>query len=78
LYDAVENSVPGNYPEAKTKALEAFLISAEARYMNYLALLEAAATALKRNHQQYSVEFVNEMPLPPWFATSLSNAGMLR
>jgi hypothetical protein len=70
IYEQVENSVPGTSQEAKAKALEAFLVSAEGRYMQYLAILDNVAKKLKRNHQQYSVDLNQEIPLPPWYVLS--------
>jgi hypothetical protein len=69
LYDSIENSVPGTQA-AKAHALQDFLVSAEGRYMSYLALLDDVAKRLKWGHQQYSVDFTREMPLPPWYVSS--------
>jgi hypothetical protein len=70
IYEQVENSVPGTSQEAKAKALEAILVSAEGRYIQYLAILDDVAKKLKWNHQQYSVDFNQKILLPPWYLLS--------
>ena len=67
MYDAVESVTEKE--EAKAKEVERFLVCAEARYIQYLMLLDVF---FRQATPQESVEkrVIEMMPLPPWFVIS--------
>jgi hypothetical protein len=66
LYDIVE-STGGNTAEDKAKALQGFLVCAEARYVRYLSILETFAKAIRKPSAEGIHDFSKTMPLPPWY-----------
>lgn len=61
LYESVESSYTGL--DEKADAVQRFLVSAEARYIRYLTLLDAF---FRQAGQESSGKWHEMMPLPPW------------
>jgi hypothetical protein len=61
LYEAVESSRLAE--EDQSQAVQRFLVCAEARYICYLALLDA----FFRQYGDSGAQAYETMPLPPWY-----------
>ena len=71
LYNAVEQSA-ASLSLSKSEALTRFLISAEARYIQYLSLLDNWLSTEKELISP-DTTFIDEIPLPPWYPITLDN-----
>ena len=49
--------------------VEAFLLCAESRYVQYLLLLETFVKKIDMKGPELMEEFKRTMPLPPWYNT---------
>ena len=69
LYDAVEQTA-NSFSVSKSEILSRFLVSAEARYIRYLSLLE---DWLEKEKEMLSPDtnIIDEIPLPPWYSLDI-------
>jgi len=65
LYDSVENSASSQ--AEKSSNVQQFLLSAEARYVRYLALLDGFAGNNDASCRDSGSSFLDAIPLPPWY-----------
>jgi hypothetical protein len=65
LYESVERAPLGEGDPLTN--VEQFLVSAEARYMAYLALLDDFARTYESTSANAGSSFTDAMPLPPWY-----------
>jgi hypothetical protein len=79
LYESVENSASSEV--GRSANVQEFLVSAEARYIRYLQLLDDFAGSNDSGSKRAGPAFVDAMPLPPWYkvpsAHSTDSSGTL-